>query len=99
MNHPIQSAGVVRAGYPSCAWKVTSGIMMMVKGDDSSVGEKNCSKINGKSRYGKCKDVCEGKEVTKDYAGRYGHPGDYYCRAAVGLGTVSLVSPVFRLLL
>lgn len=58
-----------------------------VKGDDSSVGDKNCSEVNSNGdtvHFGKCKNVCKGKEVTKDYGGEYG--GDYYCSAAFGGG-------------
>jgi hypothetical protein len=48
-----------------------------VQGQD--VGDKNCERIDGpeSSTFGKCKSVCQGKDVTWDAVGRR-----YVCKAA-----------------
>lgn len=53
-----------------------------VKGDDSSVSNKDCSlvKRDGSVHFGKCGNVCKGKEVKEDRGGKYG--GQYYCTQA-----------------
>ena len=61
-----------------------------VQGQD--VGDEKCERIDGpeSSTFGKCKSVCQGKDVTWDAVGRR-----YVCKAkAVVRGTMGQVVPV-----
>lgn len=56
-----------------------------LKGED--VGDRKCSLVrtDGSIHFGLCKNVCKGKDVTKDAGGNFG--GDYYCKQSAILGT------------
>jgi hypothetical protein len=97
MNHPIQSGGVVRVTYPSGALHMCNGILTSLNGEDEEVAEERCSRVNsdGSTSSGRCKSVCKGREVKKDYGNKYGW--DYYC-TATKFPAEFLIAPIFRLI-